>query len=93
MERKDTDPATPDPEMLRRLEDAMLALPRLTRNIFMAHRLDDMDYGRIAELTGLTTRQVERHIAKALYQIDRQLSGKERSRWWRWWRRFRNWFE
>ncbi|RYY24573.1 MAG: RNA polymerase subunit sigma [Sphingomonadales bacterium] len=93
MQSNDTDQATPDRETLRRLEDAMLALPRLTRNIFMAHRLDDMDYIRIAERTGLTIRDVERHLAKALVEIDRQLSGKERSRWWRWWRRIRNWFE
>ena len=72
---------TPDPDFLRRIEEAMLNIPKLQREIFMAHRLDDMSYGEIARRTGLTVRQVERHIARALYKIAKQLDGEKLS-WW-----------
>ena len=32
----------PDPDLLPRMEEAMLNIPKLQREIFMAHRLDDM---------------------------------------------------
>ena len=47
----------------------------------MAHRLDGMSYGEIARRTGLTVRQVERHMARALYKLDKQLQGRKLS-WW-----------
>lgn len=72
---------TPDPDFLRRIEEAMLNIPKLQREIFMAHRLDDMSYGEIAHRTGLTVRQVERHMARALYKLDKQLQGRKLS-WW-----------
>ncbi len=72
---------TPDPDLLRRMEEAMLNIPKLQREIFMAHRLDDMAYGEIAERTGLTVRQVERHMAKAIYKLVKQLRGEKLS-WW-----------
>ena len=72
---------TPDPDLLRRMEEAMLNIPKLQREVFMAHRLDDMSYVEIAERTGLTVRQVERHIARALYKLVKQLVGRKLS-WW-----------
>lgn len=72
---------TPDPDLLRRLEEAMLNIPKLQREIFMANRLDDMSYGEIARRTGLTVRQVEHHMARALYKLDKQLQGRKLS-WW-----------
>jgi RNA polymerase sigma-70 factor (ECF subfamily) len=51
----------------------MLNLPRSTREIFLAHRLDDLSYQEIADRTGLTVRQVERHMAKAIYRLCREL--------------------
>lgn len=75
---------TPDPEFLRRLEDAMSNLPRLQREIFMAHRLDDMSYEEIARRTGLTVRQVERHMARALYKLAKQMDRRKLSWWERW---------
>jgi RNA polymerase sigma-70 factor (ECF subfamily) len=75
---------TPDPEFLRRLEQAVLNLPKLQREIFLACRLDDMPYREIAERTGLTTRRVERHIAKAIYKIAKQMDGIP-LRWWERW--------
>jgi RNA polymerase sigma factor (sigma-70 family) len=72
---------TPDPDRLRRLEDAMRNIPKLQREIFLAHRIDDMPYREIARRTGLTVGQVERHIARALYKLAKQMDGRELS-WW-----------
>ncbi len=79
--------ALPDPqqqELIARLEGIMRRMPRLTREIFMAHRLDDMPYEEIARRTGLSARQVERHIARAILHLDRGLHGPQRP-WWRFW--------
>jgi RNA polymerase sigma factor (sigma-70 family) len=75
---------TPDPDLLRRMEDAMRAMPKMQREIFMAHRLDDMSYDEIARRTGLSVRQVERHMAKAIYKLVKQLDGEKLSWWERW---------
>jgi len=75
---------TPDPDLLRRMEDAMRAMPKMQREIFMAHRLDDMSYDEIARRTGLSVRQVERHVAKAIYKLVKQLDGEKLSWWERW---------
>ncbi len=72
---------TADPNLLRRLEEAMLNIPKLQREIFMAHRLDSMPYDEIARRTGLTVRQVERHMARAIYKLAKQLDGRKLS-WW-----------
>ena len=72
---------TSDPDLLRRLEEAMLNIPKLQREIFMAHRVDNMSYDEIAERTGLTVPQVERHMAKAIYKLSKQLDGRKLS-WW-----------
>jgi RNA polymerase sigma-70 factor (ECF subfamily) len=63
------------------MERAMLKLPRSTREIFLAHRLDDMSYQEIADRTGLSVRQVERHMAKAIWRLCRELDDEPR-RWW-----------
>ncbi len=74
-------------EIRRRLERAMKKVPRATREVFLAHRLDDMSYREIAERTGLTVRQVERHIMHAIIAMDRSLNG-QRLRWWGRWLRW-----
>lgn len=73
----------PDPETIKRMERAVRKLPRLRREIFLAVRLDDMSYVEIAERTGLTVREVEREIARALVSISRSMDRQPR----RWWRR------
>jgi RNA polymerase sigma factor (sigma-70 family) len=60
-------------DMLDRLEAAMLELPQATREIFMAHRLEGLTYIEIADRTGLTAKQVEKAIARALVELDRAL--------------------
>jgi RNA polymerase sigma-70 factor (ECF subfamily) len=77
----------PDPkqqELVERLQAIMLRMPPLTREIFMAHRLDDMTYEEIARRTGLTVRQVERHVARAILELDRGLHSEPRP-WWKFW--------
>lgn len=80
----DDDAEPTDPERLARIERALAALPRRTREIFLAHRLDDMGYAKIADITGLSLRQIERHMAKAIFQIGRYAEGDERTAWQRW---------
>ncbi|TMJ12148.1 MAG: sigma-70 family RNA polymerase sigma factor [Alphaproteobacteria bacterium] len=75
---------TPEPAQLRRFEEAMKNIPKLQREIFMAHRLDDSSYEEIARRTGLSVRQVERHMAEALYKLAKQLGGRKLSWWERW---------
>jgi len=75
-----------DPALLERLEDALLRLPQIQRDIFLAVRLDALSYGEIAERTGLTKRQVERLFAKALGNFSRNLRDPLRQRWRRWFR-------
>jgi RNA polymerase sigma factor (sigma-70 family) len=69
--------AGPDPlaqlearDVLARLETAMLGLRPLTREIFMAHRLDGYTYREIAARTGLTVKRVEKHMGRAIAQLD-----------------------
>jgi RNA polymerase sigma-70 factor (ECF subfamily) len=75
-----------DPALLAQLEDAVLRLPRIQRDIFLAVRLDALRYAEIAERTGLTTGQVERLFAKALGNFCRNLDDPTRHRWRRWFR-------
>jgi RNA polymerase sigma-70 factor (ECF subfamily) len=58
-------------DMLRRMEAAMLKLRPITREIFMAHRLDGLSYLEIADRTGLSVKGVEKHMSKAIAQITR----------------------
>jgi len=53
--------------LLERMEAALLTLPRFTREVFLAHRLDDLSYRDIAARTGVSVRRVEREIAKLAF--------------------------
>ncbi len=75
----------PDPRTLRDVEAAMRSLPRLTREVFLAARLDAMSYGEIAIRTGLTVAQVGKRMARAMSALDRALGGARKP----WWRRLR----
>ncbi len=75
---------TPDPELLRKLEAAVANLPRIQREIFLAHRRDNMPYGGIASRTGLSAKHVERHMARAIYKLVKQLDGHRLGWWERW---------
>ena len=54
---------------LRRLaimEAALLAMPALRREIFLAVRLDALSYAEVARWTGLSVPAVEREMVRAL---------------------------
>ncbi|HZF43674.1 MAG TPA: sigma-70 region 4 domain-containing protein [Sphingomonadaceae bacterium] len=74
----------PDDEALRRLRRAVSRLPKLQREVFLAHRLDGLSYEQIARRTGLKASRVERHVASAIWKVDVLLSGRAL----RWWHRF-----
>ncbi len=71
---------------LERMQAALVRLPRFTREVFLAHRLDDLSYVEIAARTGVSTRRVEREIARAIVALDRALSKPSPCRrpWRRW---------
>ena len=74
-----------DTERLARFEAAVLKLPRFTRAIFLAHRIDDLSYAEIARITGTSIRRIEQEMARAIHGIDRAICG-EPLRWWERWR-------
>jgi RNA polymerase sigma-70 factor (ECF subfamily) len=73
--------AKPDAELQRRMEAAVMNMPKRQRDIFIAHRVHGMSYAEISRRTGLTPRQVERQIAKAIYKLAKQMDGEKLS-WW-----------
>ena len=75
--------AMSEPVDIDRLEAVLGSLRATDREIFLAHRLDGLSFAEIAQATGFPVAEVERRIARALYEIDRYLAGERRS----WWRR------
>lgn len=63
-------------DMLKRLEQAMTRLKPLTREIFMAHRLDGYTYAEIAARTGLSVKGVEKQMSRAIAHLDRLLTDR-----------------
>jgi RNA polymerase sigma-70 factor (ECF subfamily) len=61
-------------DMLNRIEQAIQKLKPITREIFLAHRLDGYSYSEIAQRTGLSVKGVEKHMSRAIAHIDRMLS-------------------
>lgn len=60
-------------DLLRRVNTAIDRLPQRTREIFMAHRFEDLTYPQIAERMGVSVKTVEKHISAALAQLHRSL--------------------
>ncbi|NML88120.1 sigma-70 family RNA polymerase sigma factor [Sphingobium sp. TB-6] len=60
-------------DRLARIEEAVLGLKPLTREIFLACRLDGYSYAEIAERTGLSVRGVEKQMSRAIKQLGRHL--------------------
>jgi RNA polymerase sigma-70 factor (ECF subfamily) len=60
-------------DRLVRIEQAVLRLKPLTRQIFLACRLDGYSYAEIAEQTGLSVRGVEKQMSRAIMQLGRHL--------------------
>lgn len=60
-------------DRLLRIEEAVLRLKPLAREIFLACRLDGYSYAEIAERTGLSVRGVEKQMSRAIKQLGRHL--------------------
>ena len=58
-----------------RYAKALAALPKTTRDVLLAHQRDGTSFGTIASRLGITTREVEQHIADAILEIGRALDG------------------
>jgi RNA polymerase sigma-70 factor (ECF subfamily) len=62
-----------DAELRRRYRDAVDALSRKQREVFLAHRLDNRSFDEIARRGGMTVRQVERQMAKDMYNLVKKM--------------------
>ena len=66
------------PEVLiHRLQQALACMDAVSREVFLAHRIEGLSYAEFAKRRGLSVRQVEQRIADAILHIDRQLTGME----------------
>jgi RNA polymerase sigma-70 factor (ECF subfamily) len=63
-------------DMLGRIEQSIEKLKPITRQIFLAHRLDGYSYAEIADRTGLSVKGVEKHMSRAIAHIDRTLASR-----------------
>lgn len=70
-------------EIIERLEAGLHRMPKLRREIFLAIRLDDASYAEIAERTGLSVEDVERHFAQSMLALRDALDGRPSSAWWK----------
>ncbi len=71
-------------ETLRRLERAVRKLTPVQREVLFLVRLDDLPYSEVAERLGITPKMVERHLAVAIYHLDKELERPEKP-WWKLW--------
>jgi RNA polymerase sigma-70 factor (ECF subfamily) len=60
-------------DRLMRIEEAVGRLKPLTRQIFLACRIDGYSYAEIAQATGLSVRGVEKQMSRAIKQLGRHL--------------------
>ncbi|MGH8550496.1 MAG: RNA polymerase sigma factor [Methylococcales bacterium] len=61
-------------QSLDRLEETLANLPELTREVFCLIKLDGLSYRESARQLGLTERQVERHLMRAMLHCREILS-------------------
>ena len=72
-----------DAEIVERLEAGLERMPKVRRQIFLAIRLDDLSCAEIAERTGLSVEQVERHFAQGMLALRDALDGAPPIPWWK----------
>jgi DNA-directed RNA polymerase specialized sigma24 family protein len=53
------------------VEQIFLSMPKMTRAIFIARRFQDLSIAEICRQTGLSHKQVMRHLAKAIDHLVR----------------------
>ena len=57
------------------LASAIAVLPPLSRQVFLLHAHEDLDYGRIAARLAMSTDEVQDELARALLALDTALHG------------------
>lgn len=60
-------------ELIRRIEEAVAALPESYREAFVMHRFRDMSYKEIAETLGVSPKTIDYRIQQALKQLRTDL--------------------
>lgn len=77
------DEAAPGPEAtllnkerLQALQAAVRRLPERRRQVFYLHKVRQLTYSEVAIHLGITVSTVEKHMMKALRQLDKELGGK-----------------
>ena len=60
-------------ELVKRIEDAVAALPESYREAFVMHRFRDMSYKEIAETLGVSPKTIDYRIQQALKQLRMDL--------------------
>ncbi len=76
--------AEPDEETLARMRRALAKMKLVQREVFMMSAADGLTYAQIGKRLGISVEKVERHLADALYNLDRLMERAERP-WWRFW--------
>lgn len=71
-------------EAERKFIAAFSHLPWVQREVFRLHAVEDYSYEEIAFLLRTNVLTVERQMAKALYNIAKQMDGHHLSWWERW---------
>ena len=62
-----------DRDALRRLDKAVQRLRPRTREVFLLQRVDGMTYAQIADRMGLSVKGVKKQMAKALFELRRDV--------------------
>ena len=60
-------------QMLNALRQALLKLPERCREVYLLNRITGMSYSQIARHRGITAKTVEKHVARALQGLRREL--------------------
>ena len=69
---------------LWRAERAVDRLPRMTRKVFLAIRVDELSYSQIAARFGISIADVEAHFAASLRIMMKAMDEKD-PWWWKYW--------
>ncbi|WBO24357.1 sigma factor-like helix-turn-helix DNA-binding protein [Sphingomonas abietis] len=72
----DVEPPPVEPETLARIVAALDTLPRLTRAVFLIHRLDDLPYEDVGWRCGIGVDEVTLRMADAIYAVHWAVDGR-----------------
>jgi RNA polymerase sigma-70 factor (ECF subfamily) len=79
----DPEPAAEDivsaEQSLEAMTHGLNCISTTTRDVFLLHRVDGLSYAQIAKLHGMTTKAVERRIAKAMFAVFQETTHQETS--------------